>query len=140
MRDTRQAVARGNVEIVKRAFEAFNRGDLDAAVADVAADCRYIASGAVPGFADAYRGPEGYKRFMGWLVDQFDEARVELAEVIEAGDQVVARVTSKGRGWQSGVETSMDVWQVWTIRDAKAVHGVGFRSREEALAAAGLKQ
>jgi len=45
-----------NVEIVRRAFEAFNRGDLDAAVVDLAADCEYTSSGAIPGTTDTYRG------------------------------------------------------------------------------------
>jgi ketosteroid isomerase-like protein len=38
-----------NVEIVRRAFEAFNRGDLDAAGADASPDMEYVAPGALPG-------------------------------------------------------------------------------------------
>jgi ketosteroid isomerase-like protein len=129
-----------NVEMVQRAFDAFNRGDRDAAVADVAPDFEYVASGAIPGATGKYRGPEGFKRFTGWLLDQFDEARVELTEVIDAGDQVVVRARSRGRGRRSGAETSWDTWQVWTVRDGKAVRGEGFTSREEALEAAGLSE
>ena len=129
-----------NVEMVQRAYEAFNRGDRDAAVADVAPDFEYVASGAIPGATGNYRGPEGFKRFTEWLLDQFDDVRVDLTEVIEAGDQVVVRATSRGRGKRSGVETSWDVWQVWTLRDGKAVRGEGFTSREEALEAAELSE
>ena len=129
-----------NVEIVRRAYEAFNRGDRDAAVADLAPDCEYVASGAIPGATETYRGPEGFKRFRRWLLDQFDNVRVDLTEVIEAGDQVVVLTTSRGRGKRSGVETSWDVWQVWTLRDGKAVRGEGFTSKEKALEAAGLRE
>ena len=85
-----------NVDMVRRAFEAFNRGNRDAAVADVAPDFEYVASGAIPGATGNYRGPEGFKRFTEWLLDQFDDVRVDLTEVIEAGDQVVVRTTSRG--------------------------------------------
>ncbi len=129
-----------NVEIVRRAYESVNRGDLDAVVADVAPECEYITSGAIPGFEGVYRGPEGYKRFVGWLVDQFDEARTDVRELIEAGDQVVASVATRGRGKRSGAEVSWDVWQVWTLQEGKIVHGQGFTSREEALEAAGLRE
>src|SRR5512133_1636178 len=109
-----------NVEIVRRAVEAFNRGDLDAAVADFAPDCEYISSGAIPGATDTYRGPEGYKRFAGWLLDQFDDVRLELNEIIGEGDQVVVSFNNRGRGKHGGPETTWQVWQVWTFSDGKA--------------------
>lgn len=126
--------------MLQRAFEAFNRGDLDATVADIAPDCEYVATGAIAGATGTYRGPEGYRRFIGWLVDEFDDARVELAEAIDAGDQLVVRVTNRGRGKLSGADTSWEIWQVWTVRDGRAVRGQGFTSREQALEAAGLEE
>ncbi len=45
-----------NVEMMQRAFDAFNRGDRDAAVADVAPDCEYVASGTIPDATGNYRG------------------------------------------------------------------------------------
>jgi uncharacterized protein len=128
-----------NVEIVRRAFEAFNRGDLDGAVSDAAPDIEYIASGAIPGATGVYRGPEGFKRFAGWLREEFDDARIEVNDLIEARDQVVASVTNRGRGKRSGAETSWKLWTLWTLRDGEIVRGQGFTSREEALEAAGLE-
>ena len=129
-----------NVEIVRRAFEAFNRGDADATVAAFAPDCEYIPSGALPGGTDVSRGPEGYKRFASWLRDAFDDAHLEIHELIDAGDRVWVSMTLRGRGKQSGAETSWHFWQVWTLRDGKVVHGQGFTAREEALEAAGLRE
>jgi ketosteroid isomerase-like protein len=128
-----------NVELVRRGFEAFNRGDLDAAVADFSADCEYIPSGAVPDAAPVYRGPEGYKQFGRWLWEEFDDARIEVHELIDAGDQVMVSMTNQGRGRRSGAETSWHVWQVWTVRDGKVARGQGFTRKEEALEAAGLR-
>jgi ketosteroid isomerase-like protein len=112
-----------NVEMVRRGFDAYNRGDLDAVVADFASDCEYVPSGSLPGGRDAYRGPEGYKRFIGWLRDEFEDARLDVNDVIDAGDRVLASLTVRGRGRQSGVAASWDLWQVWTIRDSSIVRG-----------------
>jgi uncharacterized protein len=133
-------MSKENVEVVRRAYEAFNRGDRDAAVADVAADCEYVASGAVPGATGTYRGPEGYKHFTEWLLGEFNDVRVEINETIDAGDRVVVSVTSRGSGKHSGAEASWVTWQVWTLRDGKAVRGEGFSSRRAALEAAGLSE
>jgi hypothetical protein len=41
----------------------------------------------------------------------------------DAGDQVLAAVTLRRSGKQSGVETSWDIWQLWTVRDERFVRG-----------------
>jgi hypothetical protein len=50
---------------------------------------------------------------------------------------VLASLTVRGRGKQSGLQTTREFWQVWTFRDGKVVHERGFMGREEALEAAG---
>jgi ketosteroid isomerase-like protein len=127
-----------NVEMARRGYDAYNRGDVDAAVSDFAADCEFIPSGALPGGRGVYRGPEGYKQFVGWLRDEFEDAHLDLNEVIDAGDLVLASLTVRGRGRQSGAETRWDLWQVWTIRDCRFVRGQAFTDKTEALEAAGL--
>ena len=129
-----------NVETLRRAYEAFNRGDLDATVADAHPDVEYISSAAIPGQVDVARGSEAYKRLISWLSDAFEDARLERNEFIDAGDRVLGGFTLSGRGKQSGVETSLTMWQVWTLKDGMFVHGQGFTAREEALEAAGLSE
>ena len=129
-----------NVEALRRAYEAFNRGDLDAMVADADPDFEYITSGAIPGQVDVARGPEGYKRYSSWLSDVFEDARLEPNEFIDAGDRVLGGFTLRGRGKQSGVETNLTMWQVWTLKDGLFVHGQAFTTRDEALEAAGLRE
>ena len=127
-----------NVETLRRAYEAYSRGDLDAAVADADPDVEYIS--AIPGQENVARGSEAYKRLISWVFDMFDDARLEPTEFIDAGERVVGGFTVSGRGKQSGVETSWTVWQVWTLKDGMFVHGQGFTAREEALEAAGLSE
>jgi ketosteroid isomerase-like protein len=129
-----------NVEVVRRAYKAFNRGDLEAMFADAAPEFEYVATGAIPGAGGVYRGPEMFRQFLGQWWGEFDEPRVEVHELIEARDQVLAFLTFRGHGKQSGVETNWSLWQLWTVRDGEVVRGQGFTSREEALEAVGLRE
>jgi ketosteroid isomerase-like protein len=128
------------VEVVRRAYEAFNRGDLEAMFADAAPEFEYIATGAIPGAGGVYRGPETFRQFLGQWWGEFDEPHVEVHELIEASNQVLASLTFRGHGKQSGVETKWSLWQLWTVLDGRFVRGQGFTSREEALEAAGLRE
>jgi ketosteroid isomerase-like protein len=129
-----------NEEVVRRSAEAFSRGDLDAAVADAAADIEYVATGALPGRQGVFRGIEDYKRMLAWVSEEFDDPRAETIEISQADDQLVVGLTLSGRGKQSGVATSWNIWQVWTFREGKFFRGHGFTSRDEALEAAGLSE
>ncbi len=129
-----------NLEILRRGYEAFNRGDPEAMVADIAPTCEYVGTGAVPGFPRVYQGPEGWKEAVSWMWDEFEDAHVEIRELVGTGDQVLASVTLSGRGKQSGVETSLDHWALWTVHDGKIQRGQGFLTKHEALEAAGLSE
>jgi ketosteroid isomerase-like protein len=129
-----------NVELVRRAYEAFNKGDIDGALGVLASDFEYTPSGAIPGATEVYRGAAGFRRFVDWLVEQFDDPQFEMNDVIEHDDQLVFRHTNRGRGKRSGAETSWDVWQVVTFRDGKAVRAHAFTTKEDALEAAGLSE
>jgi ketosteroid isomerase-like protein len=127
-----------NAEIVRRGYEAYERGDVDDAVADFASDCEYSATGVLPGATGVFLGPEGYKSVIAWLRENFDDAHMGLNALVDAGDSVVASVTLRGRGRQSGAAASWTFWQVWTLRSGKIVRGRGFTNEAEALEAARL--
>jgi ketosteroid isomerase-like protein len=129
-----------NVEMARRAFEAYNRGDVDAAVTDFASNCEFVSSGARPGGRGVYQGPEGFKRFIGWLRDEFEDAHLDVNDVIDAGTKVLVSLTVRGRGRQSGAATSWDLWQVWTVRDGRFFRGQAFTDKIGALEAAGLRE
>ncbi len=130
-----------NVEIVRKAVETFNEGDVEGSFADIVApEFEYIPSGVVPGAEGVFRGPEGWRRVLELFWGEFDEAHVEIRDLVASDDHVVAAQTFRGRGKQSGVETSWDIWQVWTLRDGKAVRGQGFATESEALEAVGLSE
>jgi ketosteroid isomerase-like protein len=90
-------MSRETVEAVRRAYEAFNRGDLEGVFADAAPEFEYVATGAIPGAAGMYRGPEAFSQFPDQWWGEFHEPHVEVHELIDAGDQVLAVLTFRGR-------------------------------------------
>jgi ketosteroid isomerase-like protein len=72
-----------------------------------------------------------------WL-DTWDEHRLELEEVIEQGDSVVALIHIIARGKGSGVETEVRFFAQFRVRDGKIVYIFDHEDRAEALEAAGL--
>jgi ketosteroid isomerase-like protein len=53
---------------------------------------------------------------------------------------VLATLTFRGRGRQSGVEANWSLWQLWTVRDGRFVRGQGFTDRDAALEAVRLSE
>jgi ketosteroid isomerase-like protein len=130
-----------NVEMVREANEAFNRGDFAGMFAGVAhPDFEYTTSGLIPGAMGVYRGTAGYARFLEELWAEFDDVRSQIEEVIEVEDQLAVSLTIRARGKQSQVETRWTFTQLWTLREGKVLRGQGFTTRERALEAAGLEE
>jgi ketosteroid isomerase-like protein len=133
-------MSREPVEVVRRGYEAFNRGDLEGMFADAAPEFEYVATDAIPGAGGVYRGPEDFRKFLDRWWGEFDQPHVEVHELIDAGDRVLASVTFRGHGKQSGAEADWTLWQLWTVRGGKFVRGQGFTSKGEALKAAGVRE
>ena len=134
-----------NVELVRRAFEAFNRGGVDACVSEgiwspeVVWD---VTPSGIPGLG-TYRGHEEVKAFFedDWFkAFPFEEWEVELEEVIDAGDRVIGMSRQHGRGASSGAVAELELAQVATVRNGQIVRVDNYLDREKALEAAGLRE
>jgi ketosteroid isomerase-like protein len=132
-----------NVELARRFVETFNRGDIEGAIAlvDPPPEAEFVPGDFIRELAAVHRGPEGMRRALEVFWGEFDDPQVEVHEVIDAGDQVLVSGAFRGRGKQSGAETSWGpLWGVWTMRDGRMVRWQGFTDRDEALEAAGLSE
>jgi ketosteroid isomerase-like protein len=130
-----------NVEAVLRGYEAFNRGDLDAAVEGFHPEIEWSGPGVLPEKREVYRGKEGVRRFWGLWQAEFEDFTVEIEEVIEAGEQVIVMAAVSGTGRGSGAPVRSPTFpHVWTIRDGQAVRMEMLRTRAEAIKAAGLSE
>jgi ketosteroid isomerase-like protein len=133
-------MSREDVEVVRAAYEAWNRGDLPALRKAFHSDAEIRPLlGAVPS-ASIYHGHEGITRWLADAYEPWDELRVELSELIERPGCVVGLARLVGRGKGSGVEVASDVAHVAVVRDGQIVRFDGFHNREEALEAVGLRE
>lgn len=70
-----------------------------------------------------------------WLSTWERPLRVEVEELIQSGDRILALVHWSGRGKGSGVEMEAGGAHIWTFRDGRAVRFDVYRDRDEARAA-----
>jgi ketosteroid isomerase-like protein len=126
-----------NVEIVRAAYEAYERGDLAGMLKD--ADPDQVIYRPDPD-GRTYRGPEGFlQAFIDWP-EGFDEFRASAGEFIDANDaQVIIRVHQHAVGSQSGVPIEADFWFVHTIKGRRIVRLDMYSRKAQALEAAGLR-
>ena len=134
-----------NVEIVRDAAAAFNRGDVDAWREYLADDIDYRAVEGAPDDHGPLHGRDAMHSYaQDWrdtLRDTFDDFRVEPLELIDAGDDKVIAVTrGSGSAKVSGIEMGLTFAVLYTIRDGKIARGREYWTRDEALKAARLSE
>ncbi len=132
-----------NVEIVRRANEARNRGDVDRALIDVHPDVetdwsesRAAEGGMVEG---VIHGRDKLRAQMQDLLDLW-EARWDQEELVEVSDDQVLSVASVRFRGRDGIELGDRGAQLWTFEGGKAVHLKFFPSKERALESLGLSE
>jgi ketosteroid isomerase-like protein/ubiquinone/menaquinone biosynthesis C-methylase UbiE len=126
-------------DVVRRAHQALNSGDLDALVSLCDVEFRLDMSDRVFNPA-VYEGHDGIRRFYSEVRDVWASYVWEPEELMEAGENVVALLRSTARGRGSGVEVERRTAMVWTIREERATALRFFRDRNKALEAVGLRR
>ena len=93
-------MSEGNVEIVRRSYDAYLRGDLESALAVCDPEIE-IYDHDIPDSGE-YRGFEGLARWQADWESSWESWRWDPEEFIEAGERVVAvlRVHARGREWR----------------------------------------
>src|SRR5262245_4980849 len=127
-----------NVEVVRSIYESLNRGDWDAATRPTDADFKVTFQ----------RGPnagthQGRNSIRATIEDQreaFEAWIIEVEQVFDRGDQVVALIKSRLRPRGTDAEFEIRNGHIWTLRDGVALSLRGFPNPEEALKAAGLSE
>jgi ketosteroid isomerase-like protein len=124
------------VAIVRAMLEAFNRRDVEGALADVAPDCvlRPAGTAAQTGRAE-YRGHDGVREYFADVARVWDGGlRVEPVDFRAVAGSVVVY----GRAHAVGADgpAAFDVIWVWKLRDELVVSGQVFPTQRAALDAA----
>jgi ketosteroid isomerase-like protein len=135
-----------NVEIVRAVFAAWNAGDMEALEAlfpHFHPELVYHPRADEPD-PSPHVGRDVYERLVRGFVDSFSEVTVEVLEVIDAGDHVIAstvlHVVLRGQGSASGAGVSDTYVFVYKLRDGLVVEGWEYRTKQEALEAVGLSE
>jgi ketosteroid isomerase-like protein len=132
-----------NVETVRGLYEALARRDGVAPFEVYAEDIVWDVSQSRTGFLYAQpvsQGHEGVRR--GWRewLSAFSEINADVAELIDAGDHVVAVIRERELGRASGVAVEATHAAVWTLAHGKVIRMQMFDDREQALKAVGLEE
>ena len=128
-----------NVEIVRRIFDAWSSGDLVAARALLHPEIEWHDPPQQPGAAVRH-GHAGVEESIRNWVSAWEEWHYELGEFIDAGERVLVIGRQSGRGKESRVAVTDDLFHLWTLSDGKAVEMRMFTHKPEALEAAGLSE
>jgi ketosteroid isomerase-like protein len=133
-------MSKENVEIVRRSFAAYSRGDIEKTLVDI--DPEGELHSAIIGGAEGnvYRGHDGFRRWHAETEAAFEELTTELTEFRDLGDRVVGLGRVHARGRESGLELDSATGWIFTLRDGKVVKAEGFLSVDKALEAAGLSE
>ena len=128
-----------NVEIIRRAMEAWNRGDIEASLELADPEIEWTAIGAMPDATETYHGHEGVREFFRTFMDAWEHVSLVAEEFIESGDVVVALGHFHAKGRNSGLEIDGPFGQVLTMRRGRVVRLRGYPDHAQALKAAGLR-
>src|SRR3954451_4631021 len=127
-----------NVEIVRKAVDAFNRRDRDAYLRLQDPDVQFRADPEWPE-SETVAGREAVWDFAVSLTDAWEHDAFEIVDFIDAGDdKLVARDRRPVKGKTSGIADVLDYWALTTFRGGRILTQEWFASRAKALEAAGL--
>jgi ketosteroid isomerase-like protein len=108
-----------DVSAIRSLYDAFGRKDLLAIIAVLHPQVEFYQSALLP-WGGIYRGQEEAIRFFTTLVEHV-ESRVDIDDIIDAGEHIVAVGHSRGRVRASGNAFEVAVVHVWTMRQGKAL-------------------
>ena len=133
-----------NVEIVRRAYDAWNQEDLDAFLSIVHPDTEWGGGGAADlflGVKSAYRGREGVREWWTAVKEPWNYFKSHVQRTFAGDDKVVTVVRFEAEGKESGAKVGLPfLTNVMEVKDGRIVRFNAYLSLEEALAAAGLSE
>jgi ketosteroid isomerase-like protein len=127
--------ALGNAAVVRRAYDAFNRGDLDGLMECYATDAQQV----VPVIGEIHQGREQIKRSFADYFELVEAHHTEPIEFIAVGEHVVVPVRLHGRLRHTGITDEMiptEMVHAFEVRDDKIVWNYICADRDEAIQAA----
>ena len=126
-----------NVEIVRGGFERLNAGEPDFSIYHPALVYHPRADEPDP---SPHIGREAFERLALGFFESFPYLEFDVEELIDARDLVIASTVMHGRGAASGASVDDAYVFVYQLRDGLVVEAWEYKTRQEALKAAGLAE
>jgi len=108
-----------NAELVRTLYVALQTYDLADMFDRMSPRIRIQQDERLP-WGGAYRGYDGVRRFLERLVLSVD-SRVDVADLVEAGDTVVAIGRLRGQVRATGADFEAHLVHVWTVRQGRLI-------------------
>ena len=121
------------MRLVERAYDAWNRRDIEAGLTMMSEDVVWQPPPDSP-FAGPYVGHDQVRRFFESMLELFDAIHRTPGRMEMLGSHVVVDVHSTVRGAGSGVEVEVAVTDVFTIENGLCTRYAVFPDRAQALA------
>ncbi len=111
-----------SVDLVKRSYAAFERGDLDGVLGDLDPEIEWQQAQGLP-HGGTYHGVEEVRRtiFDPLSEEWWDEFSAVPSEFLDAGGEVIVLGRYRGVAKRTGKELDVPFVHVWTVRGEKAV-------------------
>jgi ketosteroid isomerase-like protein len=129
-----------NVDLAYRAYDAFNRRDLDAFLACMDPEVEFTTRFMQMENKAYDRGHSGIRDWWRDTFAVFPDYRAEILEVRDLGDAGIAALRVRGHGADSGAPFDEWLWGALKLRNGKVIWWSIFGSEAEALEAAGLSE
>jgi ketosteroid isomerase-like protein len=138
----RGAISEENVELARKAIDAFNRGDSDALLGCLSPDVSWEALEGVAGIGELYRGRAGVREWIELMLENAeDRVHIEIEQMADLGDdRVFIAVVLTARRRDSGAPLEYRTWQIVWFEDGLITRRQVFWTRAEALKTAGLRE
>jgi ketosteroid isomerase-like protein len=119
------------IQNIREGYEAFNRGDFDAAAEHLHPDIQFQR---VADVEASLVGREAVRENM--EPDVWERQTLEVHRFEAVGESIVVDATFHAEGAGSGIELTQVGYHLWRVRNGKAVEFRFFLDRDEAVAAA----
>ena len=128
-----------NVEIVRRSYEAFARGDISSWLSDIDPEVVIHENADFPDSL-TFRGHRGALKWIESVNELWEDARIEPQTFRSSGDFVVVSCRATGRGRGSGIPMDEAFYQVVRMRNGRVAEAWAYNEEAQALEAAGLRE
>ena len=129
-----------NADLIRRGYQAWNHGDVEAVVEFLDPEIRWEGYTHIPE-SGTLTGRDEVRAWLERFLEAWEELDIEVTDMIENNDRVIALVSFRGLGKGSGVEVEGGVdAHVWTVRDGRAVAVRLYQGTQEALEGVRLRE